>query len=923
MFKFGKNYFILKILLIFSTVLGDLSSQTKSILAQITADESFGGESAIVIPFTELIQLIQGGAIRGENLFQSFQDFNIQEGQNIIITNPDGINNLVIRVTGSNPSQILGALNLLKADSINNLINNLPNLGDLSNLNLENLVGLQDLGTANLFFLNPNGILFGENASINVSGSFIATTANQINFADGTSFSANLAQSSPLLTVSTPVGLQFTQPNPQPITVQGQYQELTNILQSIDSASELRDFFTPPSESEPSQGGKLFTNIILERPLGLNVLPNRTLALVGGDVTLDGGSLSALGGRIEVGSLSSEGNVSLTPKNNGWQLGYESIESSAKGNIQLLQLASINPDRLTQGKGEVQINGKTVNILDESVVISLTSGSEDGGDVNIEAQEINLVNGAIISTGTVNPSLFGGEVSLLNSNSGNISLNTDQLTVKESAFMGSLTIGSEGRAGDVTINATDTVNIIEDGYLRGVNFSDNLAQGNGGEIFIKTNKLNVLNSGEIANETELGKGGNIRIEASDSIVIDGFFSVIFNDTVGKGDAGDINITTGKLIIKNQGVVSAESERIASGRGGDIIINAKEFIDIEGDNTGISSASGNLGDAGNIQIITKDLDVKDNARISNGARILDTLSESGDGGELTIFTETLNIDNASITSFSRGRGDAGNININANSLTINNQGQINTLSEGLGNAGNITLNINNSFTATDGNISANANQAGGGEIKINAQNIRLRGDSDIRTNVNSGAGDGGNITITADSIINFNDSDIFSFARDGRGGDIRLNTPVFFGDGYQPSDTVSDPNILDGNGRVDLNATGAVSGAIIIPDLTYIQNNLVQLPESLINPESLIANTCVVPDSRQQGTFIIKGAGGLPTSPGKSSISPYPTGTVQPLPDSQPDTINDNQSWQKGDQMIEPQGVFKTTDGKLILSRQCP
>lgn len=176
---------------------------------------------------------------------------------------------------------------------------------------------------------------------------------------------------------------------------------------------------------------------------------------------------------------------------------------------------------------------------------------------------------------------------------------------------------------------------------------------------------------------------------------------------------------------------------------------------------------------------------------------------------------------------------------------------------------------------------------------------------------------GNITLTADSIIAFNDSDILTFATEGIGGDITLNTPVFFGENYDSRVSErEDVNRLNGNGRVDINASGIISsGVIILPDLSFIQNSLTDLPENLIDPERLLTRNCVVP-SREEGKFIITGSGGLPERPGINSISPYPTREVQTTDD------DSSRRWQLGDPIVEPQGMYHLTDGKLVLSREC-
>ncbi|MCJ8280713.1 MAG: filamentous hemagglutinin N-terminal domain-containing protein, partial [Rivularia sp. ALOHA_DT_140] len=140
--------------------------------AQLLPDKTLGNENSLVSPINSLEDRINGGAIRGSNLFHSFKEFNIDSNQSVYFNNPTAIKNILTRVTGSNQSQILGKLGVL--------------------------------GNANLFFINPNGIIFGKEASLDINGSFVSSTASYINFLDGKQFSAVSPETKPLLTICVP-----------------------------------------------------------------------------------------------------------------------------------------------------------------------------------------------------------------------------------------------------------------------------------------------------------------------------------------------------------------------------------------------------------------------------------------------------------------------------------------------------------------------------------------------------------------------------------------------------------------------------------------------------------------------------------------------------------------------------------------------
>ncbi|WP_422665716.1 filamentous hemagglutinin N-terminal domain-containing protein [Anabaena sp. PCC 7938] len=237
------------------------SFTAKKAIAQIVPDNTLPVNSQVQSGCS--ICEINGGTIRGVNLFHSFKEFSVPTGGEALFNNSSAIQNILTRVTGNTISHIDGMI--------------------------------RTHGNANLFFINPNGIIFGENANLNIGGSLIASTANSIKFVDGTQFSRQVSQSTPLLTISMPIGLQFAA-HPRLIQVNS-------------------------------------------KATGLQIQANQTLALVGGDISLDAATLKTNGGRLELGSVAGEGLVKLTSTNQGFSFNYEGIQKF--GNIQLTAEANV------------------------------------------------------------------------------------------------------------------------------------------------------------------------------------------------------------------------------------------------------------------------------------------------------------------------------------------------------------------------------------------------------------------------------------------------------------------------------------------------------------------------------------------------------------------------------------------------------
>nr|WP_242020193.1 filamentous hemagglutinin N-terminal domain-containing protein [Trichocoleus sp. FACHB-40] len=546
---------------------------------------------------------------------------------------------------------------------------------------------------------------------------------------------------------------------------------------------------------------------------------------------------------------------------------------------------------------------------------------------------------------------------------GNITINTPLLTVTDGGNVSATATAaatSTARSGNIELN-TSQINL--QGNNSGI-FAQTEGAASAGSLRLQPSNngqsltVNLQDDAQISASTSgSGQGGNLIVTAPQAVTIngDGKLSV---ETTGAGQAGDVTITTDTLKIDNGATVSATATATAttSEPSGSISVNANQ-VNLSGTGSGLLAETQGAADAGaltlqpsnNGQSLTVNL--QDDAKISastsgsgrggnllvtapqavtingNGQLSVET-SSTGVGGNLTIETQRLTIQDGTQVSASTSSpnpdGEGGNITVNATQSLDLNQASLLAQSTGAAPAGNVTINTPN-LTATNSTIATSSERSSGGGITVTADKIRLWGDSDITTNVNLGAGGGGNIYLEADSILAFDDSDILAFARDGRGGDITLNTRVFFGFAYSPAPKGTDPDTLENNNQVDINASGAVSGVITTPDVSFIQNSLTELPDNQINTDSLLANSCIVRRNQPtKGSFTITGTGGLPQRPGDAQMSTFPTVDIETLPsDSIPLTTNQNRPWQKGDPIVEPQGVYRLPNGKLVMSRECP
>jgi filamentous hemagglutinin family protein len=435
--------------------------------AQITPDRTLGSESS---EFSN--DKVLGGARRGDNLFHSFKEFSIGATQRVDFVNDANAVNIITRVTDTE-SKINGILGVA--------------------------------GRANFFLINPHGISFGGGAKLEMSGTFVGSTASSLKFADGTIFDAT-ASGAPLLTMSTPIGLQFGQ-NPASITLK-------------DSGNLT---LTNPGNPERSYNGSSFL-------------------LVGGNIELDNSKIFLRGGKIELAAIGDQGNAGIN------------IEKFNNSHDSIIKVSDNN--------------------VHSDVVIKNESKVSSGGDIIINARNLNLLDGGTLIT---------------ESNSNNFS-----------------------RGGSVKITTTGEVKLSESNNGKENNIGTRLiGQGNGGDIIIKTSRLINQSGGQIytddydeIDKKSTGQLGKIEITASESIKVIGVSNIerisgFFKPTgitafaTGSKKAGDINIRTPFFLLQDGASISSGTDSFVD--GGTISVTGLDnknarLVEIVG-NSGIGKALG--------------------------------------------------------------------------------------------------------------------------------------------------------------------------------------------------------------------------------------------------------------------------------------------------------------------------------------------
>ncbi|MEQ1543439.1 filamentous hemagglutinin N-terminal domain-containing protein [Methyloglobulus sp.] len=784
-------------------------------LAEITTDGTVGPKGQLSGPQFRIGQEL--GSLRGNNLFHSFGRFNLNSSESATFTGNSHIQNVISRVTGGALSSIAGTLK-------------------------------SEIGSAAFYFINPAGIVFGQNTQIDVPGAFYASTAGELKFADGTKFSADHPQAN-TVSMAAPEAFGFLGKQTGTMDLNG-----AELVFKPGTAVQLSAAkITMDKASLTGEGMDLQLAAVgdARQDVGVATLPNQALA---GAISINNTVLDASGngkGRIAVRAgdvkalksgvfANNNGNDDM-PKNQGIDMRVDNL---------LLDNSFVTNYALKIGDaGTITVNAqKELTLINRGTIASLVFNEGYGGAIVVKAGKISI--------GEQKSESEAGILSLANEGTGKagtVNVTAEQgLSIFNSGFIATSTF-TEGDAGNITVKAGE---ILINGHKSitptGI-FSDaNVNKGNAGIVNISVEReLKIYDGGRISTITfDKGNAGTVNVEA-EKILIDnsqeklatGIASV--NAKGSSGKSGNVNVTAQKeLVLANAGVISTNTS--GTQNAGNVMVKSGS-ITIDGQNSqflaGITSDSNSVGDAGTVRV-----SAEGELKIVNGGRVSSITQNDGDAGIVNVKAETIKINNLinpgiftgiSSAVAQQNRGSPGVVNVTATKSISMTAGDI-SISSGKFSDNLAKRNAKITVTAPQLNLNNNSHittEALGNlpasPIEINTSQLSMD-NSSITTAANQG--DGGPITINANDWVQLKNSlittsvanSLESFGTNiGNGGDITLNTDVLVMDtGFIQANTNA-KNASGGNINLNVKQLVASNGNLQSGDdkpLTFKPNS---------------------------------------------------------------------------------------------------
>ena len=681
----------------FNLVSGAIAPPPVIVPGSLVLDGTLGPTPTLTGPVYDIDAAL--GRQAGPNLFHSFADFQLNAGEFANFTGPAAIRNILVRVTGPQPSLIDGGL-------------------------------LSGIAGANLVFMNPHGITLSSGASLTLDGSFLATTADYLRFGDGATFPARPAGGTPVFSAEPLVGVGFLAAE---FAARGRNAPVTVNDAAFDGVSAAPDFL---------------------------LSPERSFILVGGEVSVDHRNLTAPGGAVALLALNSAGEAALNlgdphaaistahfaehaalTLRNGVAINVDGERAgrvTLRGSDILLDSASVEAQpRRVDSDVAIDVNATRRVELNGSSLRAQVFGPARGGDVWLEAPQITLGNFSTVRTDTYDGSTGDG---------GNLLVRGHNLSLSGTSSIGA-SAGGAGRGGEIRIAMADTLELGIDGS--GVEISAITYGGPVGGITVQARRLLLGLNSRIATESESGSpGGAITIHAGLLRVAGGNITATSNGT---GDGGSIAIGADRIELDTadnplfSGIQSGTGNTAAPSRGGTISLRRGPSGRGElwmNNGARISTASTSLGAAGDVVV---DLD---NIFLGRDAGITSSAARgAGNAGSVILrAADSVRLVENATLSVTAENSRAGGITVTAGRDLRLDHARISATS--LQDGGSIVLKAGHLILLEQSQISASAG-FDGGNILLDPPLIVLRGSS---VTANSAAADAGFITVVAGSFL---------------------------------------------------------------------------------------------------------------------------------------------------------------------------
>jgi filamentous hemagglutinin family protein len=846
--------------------------------AEIVTDGTLGKVTSLTAP-NYLITPDLGQQV-GNNLFHSFQIFNLSEHEVATFSGAAAITRVISRVTGGQPSVIDGKITT-----------RLPN--------------------ADIYFINPSGVLFGQHASLSVPQGFYLTTADVVRLGTGQLNARQPSES--ILTTAAPTAFGFLTESPSPITIQSkllatQTGENLNLiggdirlenatlfasngqinLLSIAQAGEIQLDANHYSPQNITKFGTITLTYAEDIP-HLSLTDKIQLANLdvsgqqGGKVTIHGGDFVVMGGQIFADSYGGNGQgIDIIAENStNLQQGRITAENFGVGlggklTLRTPKFAMNNSTLLTSTRAAGNAGKLTVATqqltMQQSLISSYTYGEGSSGQLQLEANNLTMQQSAL-STNAQTGSR--GDAAA-------IDLDISQLRLQQQSVISSLARGGGG-SGDIHIVAED-IQLTDSSGIS--NTAQAMSIKPAGNLTIATARLNLQRNSTI-DSTHRGysHGGEITITATDSVQLternsDNQPSAITSNAYNTANGGKITVHTPALFLRDGAVIQTATLADSTGNAGNITLETNE-LHLE-TQAGIIANTAGTGVGGAIDITTQQLDM-------NQAGISSNAFSSGASGVLKIQANTLNLNNKSeIQSIAVATGNAGNMAITATNVRLGDQSKITAGTRGTGTGGEIKL-TSQVIEMNDSQITSQSLESSGraGEIKLDVQTLLLN-NSKLTTEANHAGG--GEIEILATGQLRIGDGSQITAETRGEqpqdtGGNIMIRTPTFFIVGKSQLRA----NAYAGNGGnirimtqrfipsaesvIDASSQFGVAGKVLIDSTAAdAAREVIVLSENYFDAAELIQQRCNKRHSQRSS---------LRTTPCK--IFPAPPSDLQPLP----------------------------------------